>query len=210
MCFSEAGIAQKIKVDSSVNVNGNVTLPSGGFGIDGDTESNNPTSGIGDWVNGGTGSGGYVLNSNGSALNPGISELFRDEYNSTSDNTFAGGVKAFDNPTNWAWKESATVDKGNINNAMYHISIDNNNQEWLFVASDRLKTTGTSYIDFEFHQAELTTDFDLNGVGRFYTTGTDNGRTINDVLLTRELRAGRYSRKSLFLCLDFRKRKLLL
>ncbi len=190
LCFSEAGIAQKIKVDSSVNVNVNVTLPSGGFGIDGDTESNNPTSGIGDWVNGGTGSGGYVLNSNGSALNPGISELFRDEYNSTSDNTFAGGVKAFDNPTNWTWKESAAVDKGDINNAMYHISIDNNNQEWLFVASDRLKTTGTSYIDFEFHQAELTTDFDLNGVGRFYTTGTDNGRTINDVLLTLEYTQG--------------------
>lgn len=37
--------------------------------LDGDLLANTPISGIGDWVPGPSGSGGYVLNSNGTPVN---------------------------------------------------------------------------------------------------------------------------------------------
>jgi hypothetical protein len=46
-----------------------VTVFAGGFGLDGDLLANTPISGIGDWVPGPSGSGGYVLNSNGTPVN---------------------------------------------------------------------------------------------------------------------------------------------
>src|ERR1041385_2739394 len=46
-----------------------VTVPTGGFALDGDLQANTPVSGIGDWVAGSSGSGGFVLNNDGTPVN---------------------------------------------------------------------------------------------------------------------------------------------
>ena len=57
----------------------NVENPSGGFEIDGNLEANSPTSGVGDWVMGSAGSGGFVFDQSGNPLTS-LTQLFRDEY----------------------------------------------------------------------------------------------------------------------------------
>ncbi|MCJ7759434.1 MAG: HYR domain-containing protein, partial [Gillisia sp.] len=160
--------------------NVDVTIPSGGFEIDANLQSNSPIN-TGDWVQG-PGSGGHVLNNiDGTPVDPATTGFFRDEFNSASDNTFSQG-KAGDDPNSWKWTtSSASPSKGDINNAMYHIGKDALNNQWIFIASDRRTTTGTSYIDFEFFQNPLTTNS-----GGFTTAGPDGGRTVDDILLTME------------------------
>lgn len=158
-----------------------VIEPNGGFSIDGNLQSNNPAN-SGDWVPGPAGSGGFVLNNDGTPVNPSTTGLVRDSYNTNTDNVFTGGSKANDNPLDWTWSNSPATGKGDIHNAMYHISTDASNDEWVFVASDRRTTNGTSYIDFEFYQNSLTAN---NNFG-FNSAGPHGGRTINDILLTVE------------------------
>ncbi|MFN4763943.1 HYR domain-containing protein [Gillisia sp. Q332] len=177
-----------INLENAQAQNVNVTIPSGGFEIDANLVSNspsslaNPTSPAGDWVEGVTGPGGHVLNSDGTPINPATTEFFRDDFNSASDNTFSQG-KAGDDPKDWKWtSSSANPSKGDIHNAMYHIGKDALNNQWIFIASDRLTTNGTSYIDFEFFQNTLNT----NSSGGFISAGPDGGRTVDDILLTME------------------------
>ncbi len=158
-----------------------VTIPSGGFEIDANLQSNSPIN-TGDWVQGASGLGGHVLNANGTPINPNTTGFFRDGFNSASDNTFSKG-KAGDDPKDWEWKpSSANPSKGDSHNAMYHIAKDGDNDQWIFIASDRSTTVGTSYIDFEFFQNTLT----ANSSGGFTTAGPNGGRTVNDILLTME------------------------
>ncbi|MBK5214880.1 MAG: hypothetical protein JJE55_14630, partial [Flavobacteriaceae bacterium] len=164
----------------------NVTVPSGGFQIDGDLESNTPTIGVGDWVQGPAGAGGFVFNNNGTPVNSNLTKLVRDAYNVNSDNSFTGGSKYNDNPNTWVWANSSVTGKGDINNAMYHLGKDGSNNEWIFIGSDRASTNGTSYIDFSFLQNTLTT---TPGFG-FSSAGPDGGRTVNDILLTIEYGSG--------------------
>ncbi|MDP3357803.1 MAG: hypothetical protein Q8S41_00515, partial [Lutibacter sp.] len=169
-----------------------VTVPTGGFHIDGDLQSNTPTNGVGDWIAGTSGSGGgYVFDNAGNPIN--ISRTLRviDRYDSTLDNIFTGGGKFNQNPsTAWSWTSGKSGGKGDINNVFLHlgeevISSTQSNQ-WLIIASDRFVTTGTSYIDFEFLQGTLT----ANVGGSFTAGGPNNGRTIGDLLIAVEYSNG--------------------
>ncbi|MDA0864184.1 MAG: hypothetical protein O3B88_05925, partial [Bacteroidetes bacterium] len=163
----------------------NVENPSGGFEIDGNLEANSPTSGAGDWVMGSAGSGGFVIDQSGNPLTS-LTQLFKDEYGTNSDNSFAMGSKAFDDPNTWAWTNSSVTGKGDINNVIYHMGMDqsvpSDPQQWLMLGADRRSTNGTSYIDFEFFQAGITANPDFT----FTSLGPNGGRTINDILLTFE------------------------
>jgi len=161
--------------------NVDVTIPSGGFEIDANLQSNSPIN-TGDWVQGpGPGSGGHVLENDGTPVDPNTTGFFIDLYNSGNDNTFSQG-KADDDPNTWKWATSSATGKGDIHNAMYHIGRDASNNQWIFIASDRRTTTGTSYIDFEFNQEALTANTSFG----FNSGGLDGGRTVNDILLTME------------------------
>ncbi|HEY9221392.1 MAG TPA: hypothetical protein VIO43_07430, partial [Lutibacter sp.] len=164
-----------------------VTVPTGGFHVDGDLQSNLPTSGMGDWIQGPSGSGGFVFDNTGNPIN--ISRTFRvvDKYDPTPDNIFTGGGKFNQNPTTaWSWTTGKAGGKGDINNVLLHLGEASNNDQWLIIASDRLVTTGASYIDFEFLQNSLT----ANVGGTFTAGGPNNGRTNGDLLIAVEYSNG--------------------
>src|SRR5580765_5751659 len=81
-----------------------VTVPAGGFAIDGDLLANTPNLNTGDWLPDSNGVGG-VLDAAGNPLNPTTTFHFTDLYNSTADNTFSGG-KWVDSPASWSWTTS--------------------------------------------------------------------------------------------------------
>ncbi|HCE57535.1 MAG TPA: hypothetical protein DER09_06910, partial [Prolixibacteraceae bacterium] len=159
-----------------------VVAPSGGFSIDGDLESNTPATDIGDWISGLTGSGGYVLNIDGSPVNTSKTFVYEDLFNSGNDNIFKGGYKWNDDPNTWMWVTQKAGGKGDINNVYIHLGEDTLNNQWLVIASDRLDITGASYTDFEFLQGNIS----ANANGTFSSSGPHGGRTVNDVLITVE------------------------
>ncbi|MEE2772793.1 MAG: HYR domain-containing protein, partial [Bacteroidota bacterium] len=161
-----------------------VLNPTGGFGIDGDLKSNIPVSGIGDWVQGASGSGGFVLNNNGTPVDGTLTALIQDAYDG-NDNAFTQGSKAGNSPASWSWTTGNATGKGDINNAMYHIAKSANGDEWLVVGADRKSVTGDAYIDFGFYQNTIAT----TGSG-FSTQGPHGGRTINDILVTVQFENG--------------------
>jgi hypothetical protein len=126
------------------------------------------------------GSGGAVLDAAGNALNPTTTFHFRDIFNATSDNTFGGGLKWTDNPTNWTWTTSKASAKTDIHNVLFHTATDSNGHIWVVVAADRASNSGESYIDFEFLQNPLVAKTN----GTFSSTGPNGGRTVNDILLS--------------------------
>ena len=120
----------------------NLTDPTGGFEIDGDLISNSPTNGVGDWVLGNPGAGGFVLDNLGNPITVGTTELVRDLYNVNNENVFTAGSKANDDPSTWTWALSSATGKGDINNVMYHIARDVNNDDhvvesWTYKKSNR-------------------------------------------------------------------------
>ncbi|MFB9212416.1 beta strand repeat-containing protein, partial [Echinicola jeungdonensis] len=165
----QEGIAQNISV----------IAPNGGFEIDGNIEADSPTFGVGDWING-SGPGGFVFHDNGNPFNGARSKLIKDSFDSSTDEIFSSGTKALDNPNTWTWTNSKASSKADINNFFYHIATDSNNDDWLFVGSDRFTTNGQSYIDIEFFQESVIKNPD----GTFTSNGTDAGRTVNDVMIT--------------------------
>ncbi len=166
-----------------------VTPPTGNFAIDGNLQANVPTpAGVGDWLPGGAGSGGNVLNANGTVVNPLITYHLTDLYSSNSDNNFAGGKKFNDDPNTWTWVSNPVGAKVDMNNALIHFAIDANGHKWIIIAADRKSDNGDAYIDFEFLQNTLT----VNGAtsGGFSSAGPDSGRTVNDFALTLKLTQG--------------------
>ncbi len=163
-----------------------VLAPAGGFGINGYVLANTPVSGVGNWSPRAGGSGAAVLDTNGVPLNPATTFHFRDAYNSTSDNTFIGGLKWTDNPNTWGWTTGKASSKTDINNVLLHIAFDTNGHTWVIVAADRLSTSGDSYIDFEFLQNSLV----VNSNGTFTSSGPNGGRTTNDLLLSLAFTSG--------------------
>jgi hypothetical protein len=162
-----------------------VTVPAGGFGLDGDLQANTPVSGVGDWVAGPSGSGGFVLNNNGTPVNGTTTFHLTDLFNNASDNNFAGGKKVDDNPNIWTWVENPVNSKQDINNAVLHFTTDANGHNWLVVSADRLSNNGDSYIDFEFLQNTLSLTTNPGGTsGGFTSAGPNCGRTVNDFILT--------------------------
>src|SRR6266566_756864 len=164
-----------------------VTVPAGGFAIDGDLLANTLVSNVGDWiVSTNLGTGGGVLNQAGVPLNPATTFHIIDPYNSSSDLTFSGGLKWTDDPNTWKWTTGKPSGKTDINNVLVHIASDTNGHIWVVIAADRLSTSGDSYIDFEFLQNTLT----RNSNGAFVSAGPNGGRTTNDVLLSLAFTSG--------------------
>src|SRR6266705_3818566 len=75
-----------------------VTVPAGGFGIEGDLFANMPDANVGDWITNSV-SGGGVLTRSGVPINASSTFHFLDQYDG-NDVIFAGGLKWTDNPTN--------------------------------------------------------------------------------------------------------------
>ncbi|MBN2681994.1 MAG: SprB repeat-containing protein, partial [Bacteroidales bacterium] len=161
-----------------------INVPSGGFHIDGNLLSNNPVNGVGDWVSG-AGTGGFVINNDGSLINSLNTRLVIDKFNDNTDEIFQAS-KFNDNPNLWSWSVGKATSKNDINNVALHLGEDNLDNTWLIVAGDRLSTNGTSYIDFEFLQNTLTKE----PSGIFSSAGPHGGRTINDMVLSMEYSNG--------------------
>ena len=113
-----------------------------------------------------------------------------EAYNG-NDNVFTNGSKFNDYVSALRWFENSAPDKNDINNALYHVSRDGTNNQWIFISGDRLSTNGTSYIDFELLQGTIT----QNSNGTF--TGVPvaakpngGGRTENDIIISMEYTNG--------------------
>ncbi|MGN6295415.1 MAG: hypothetical protein ACTHM7_01430 [Ginsengibacter sp.] len=168
-----------------------VTTPTGGFAIDGGLKANTPTANIGDWFPGPGGTGGSVFDASANAINASTTGRKTDLYNSGSDDIFTNGSKFNDYVSSLRWFSSTAPDKNDINNALYHVARDASNNQWVFIAGDRLSTNGTSYIDFEFLQGTIT----QNAGGTFTGTpasGKPNGggRTQRDMIISMEYTNG--------------------
>lgn len=171
-----------------------VNPPTGGFAIDGGLRANIPIAGQGDWYPGSGGSGGSVFDNNGNVIAPATNQTSgRDagEPYGSNDNIFTNGSKFNDYVTDLRWFSNSAPDKNDIDNALYHVSRDAANNQWIFISGDRKSTSGTSYIDFELLQG----DVDQNTNGTF--TGTPlaskpngGGRTENDIIISMEYTNG--------------------
>lgn len=159
----------------------NITVPTGGFAIDGDLMANTNVTGIGDWIPGSAGSGGFVMNLAGLPSNMFTTIHIVDSFTNGIDNVYAGGDKVNDDPSTWGWTIGNASDKLNINNAMMHLGVDTNGNQWVVVAGDRKSANGNSYIDFELLQNSLSIN---TNTFSFDTLGPHGGRTTNDFLLT--------------------------
>jgi len=157
-----------------------VTDPPGGFGIEGDLLADSPVAGLGDWVPGPNGAGQAVLDANGVPINPTTTFHFIDPFNASDDLTFSGGLKWTDDPNDWTWTTGKASSKTDINNVLLHVAKDADGHTWVILATDRLSTSGDSYIDFEL----LQNPFYRTNNGAFFSLGPDGGRTVNDVLLS--------------------------
>jgi hypothetical protein len=167
-----------------------VAPPPDGFEIEGNLLANTPTTNVGDWIsntNLAPGTGGGVLQLNGTPLDSSRTFHFVDPYNDTSnDRIFAGGNKWLDNPNTWGWTGGKPSSKTDINNTLMHLTSDTNGHVWAILAADRFSTSGDSYIDFELLQNTLT----KNANGTFTSTGPSGGRTTNDILLSLAFTSG--------------------
>src|SRR5437762_8981009 len=97
-----------------------VTVPSGGFDIDGDLQANTPTVNIGDWVPGSAGTGGNVLTAAGVAINSSITFHLVDLYNSSNDDNFSGGKKVNDDSNTWTWVKNIVGSMVDMNIVLLH------------------------------------------------------------------------------------------
>jgi hypothetical protein len=136
-----------------------VDPPSGGFGIDGDLQANTPVTGVGDWVSGPSGAGGAIIDSSAGdpldAYKSATSKL-QDEFDSSVDDNFAGGLKVDDNPNSWTWVCNPVNDKQDVHRAyVFRTVAPDTGHQWLVVSGDRRSNNGDSYIDFEFLQNSL-------------------------------------------------------
>ena len=181
-----------------------VSPPTTGFAIDGGLRANTPTSpspfaaNQGDWYPGVGGTGTSVFDENGAPISPSTSQTSgranpTDPFNG-GDDVFSQGSKFNDYISALRWTTNSAPDKNDINNALYHIARDpGNNNQWAFMAGDRLSTNGTSYIDFEFLQGTVAKN--LDGTGTFNSTPAagknfGGGRTENDMLISMEYTNG--------------------
>jgi gliding motility-associated-like protein len=165
-----------------------VNPPTGGFRIDGDLQANTPTTGIGDWIPGPAGSGGFVMNSAGAVINPLTTFHFLDAYNGTDD-IFTSGRRNENPNLDWTWGIGSASNKTNINNALLHFTTNGaNNHTWAVFSADRESNTGTSYLDFEFLQGTLTKN--TNGTFTSSASNATGGRTVNDLMFAVEYTGG--------------------
>jgi hypothetical protein len=180
----------------------NVNPPAGGFAIDGGLRANTPitpspfASNQGDWYPGtlAGATGGSVFDNSGNVIAPATTQTSgraSGENFDGNDNIFTNGSKFNDYVSALRWFTNSAPDKNDINNALYHVSRDGNNSQWIFISGDRLSTNGTSYIDFELLQGTVV----QNSNGTF--TGTPlaskangGGRTQDDIIISMEYTNG--------------------
>jgi hypothetical protein len=168
-----------------------VLTPTGGFAIDGGLKANTPTANIGDWFPGPGGTGGSVFDGSANVINPLTTGRKTDPYNSSTDDIFTNGSKFNDYISDLHWTSSSAPDKNDINNALYHVARDASNNQWAFIAGDRLSTNGTSYIDFEFLQGSVAKNSDGTFTGTPLTTKPNGGgRTQGDMIISMEYTNG--------------------
>ncbi|MGE5382718.1 MAG: hypothetical protein ACM3PX_04740, partial [Omnitrophica WOR_2 bacterium] len=155
----------------------NIFPPTGGFAIDGNL---NATSSEGDWLQGSASNGGFVINADGSPVNPLMTFHLIDKYAPTADDVFKGG-KIYDNPNSMLWEMQSANSKSDINHAFLHLTVDaSTGDKWVIFSSDRKSSSGESYLDFEFLQNTVTKNAD----GTFTSQGPHGGRTIGDFVVT--------------------------
>ncbi|MBW4360006.1 T9SS type A sorting domain-containing protein [Flavobacterium taihuense] len=179
----------------------NVNPPTGGLAIDGGLRANTPTSpspftaNQGDWYPGSNGTGGSVFDISGNPIAPATSQtsgrVDSEEPYGSNDDIFTNGSKFNDYVSALKWFTNSAPDKNDIDNALYHVSRDPSNNQWIFISGDRLSTNGTSYIDFELLQGTIV----QNTNGTF--TGTPlaskqngGGRTKDDIIISMEYTNG--------------------
>src|SRR5436305_430024 len=126
-----------------------------------------------------------------------------DAYNGTDD-IFSGSHGINDNPNTYTWKTASAGNKGDLNNVYVHISKDSAGHRWVTASADRLSNNGTSFVDFELTQADLTQVSDVGcssaPCGHFVTNPAGavagdplfatGGRTPNDLLVTAQYNSG--------------------
>ena len=171
-----------------------VNPPSGGFNIDGTLRVN---SAVGDWVQGITGTGGFVLQGTGNplvwgAVDATTTKFIKDDYDNSADRIFSGSSFG-DNPNTWKWTTGKATNKCDISTALFHTTTSAT-QKWLILGGDRFTTTGTSYIDFQFSQGVFTrnpdgtfSSVDADGISSLAAT---NGRKVGDFVLSMEYTNG--------------------
>jgi hypothetical protein len=172
-----------------------VTIPSGGFNINGQVKV---SSTVGDWTAGTAAgaTGGYVLEQSTTSpfpwqgVNTSTTKIIRDSFDNAADLIFTGSSFG-DNPNTWKWTTGKATSKCDINNALFH-SATSSTQKWLILGGDRLSTTGTSYIDFQFSQGIFTrTATGFSSVGPNGESLTQyGGRTAGDFVLSMEYTNG--------------------
>ncbi|MFE3849467.1 Ig-like domain-containing protein [Flavobacterium sp. LB3P45] len=174
----------------------NVNPPTGGFAIDGGLRANTPTAGQGDWYPGAvnSGFGVSVFDNDGGVLSPATAQTSGrasgENYNG-NDNIFTNGSKFNDYVSSLRWFTNSAPDKNDINNALYHVSRDPSNNQWIFVSGDRLSTNGTSYIDFELLQGTIVEESDGTFTGTPLSTALNGGgRTEKDIIISMEYTNG--------------------
>src|SRR5262249_2016983 len=86
----------------------------------------------------------------------------------------------------WSWTSGTVNNKTDINNVLMHVATDANGHSWLIIAADRASNGGDSYIDFEFLQNQLI----LTNNNKFFSSGPNGGRTLNDLLLSLAFTSG--------------------
>ena len=196
----------------------NVNPPTGGFAIDGGLRANTPTSpspfaaNQGDWYPGAGGTGLSVFDNSGAVIAPATTQTSgrapAEAYNG-NDNVFTNGSKFNDYVSALRWFENSAPDKNDINNALYHVSRDGTNNQWIFISGDRLSTNGTSYIDFELLQGIIT----QNANGTF--TGVPvaakpngGGRTENDIIIFYGIYQRRFKAYCIYLSMEIERKYL--
>src|SRR5436305_4265132 len=126
-----------------------------------------------------------------------------DAYNGTDD-IFSGSHGINDNPNTYTWKTASAGNKGDLNNVYVHISKDSAGHRWVTASADRLSNNGTSFVDFELTQADLTQVSDVGcssaPCGHFVTNPAGavagdplfatGGRIVNDLLVTAQYNSG--------------------
>jgi hypothetical protein len=128
--------------------------------------------------------GGFVLNNDGSPVDPSKTFFVVDPFNAGNDIVFKDGSMAFDYiDNNLTWNTKSAPDKDDIGHGLFHITKDALNNTWIILAGDILSGNGNTYADFELLQNSVTR---VGGPtsGNFQTDGPDGGRTIGDMLIS--------------------------
>src|SRR5438874_10386991 len=174
----------------------------GGFEIQGGVVA---TAAMGhtDWIANGGGTTGLLTNPGGVPMDSTVTYRRLDAYNGTDD-IFSGSHAINDNPNTYTWKTASAGNKGDLNNVYVHISKDSAGHRWVTASADRLSNNGTSFVDFELTQADLTqvTDVGCSSApcGHFVTNPAGavagdplfatGGRIVNDLLVTAQYNSG--------------------